>query len=56
MVARWIPNPRSIPRSDIPLRLAFWIDFHLSFRRNVGLRGEMEAGIPAAASRPVMGL
>ena len=31
MVALWIPNSRSIARSDMPLRLAFWIAFHLSF-------------------------
>ena len=30
MVALWIPNSRSIARSGIPLRPAFWIAFHLS--------------------------
>ena len=45
MVLLWIPNSRSIARSDIPLCLAFWIAFHLSFWRNVGFRGEAEAGL-----------
>ena len=30
MVDLWIPNSRSIARSDMPLRLAFWTAFHLS--------------------------
>ena len=30
MVPPWIPNFHSIARSDIPLRRAFWIAFHLS--------------------------
>ena len=50
IVPLWIPNSRSIPRSDIPLRLAFWIAFHLSFWRNVGLRAEGAAGLLAAAT------
>ena len=37
-----IPNSRSIALSDIPLRLAFWIAFHLSLCRNVGLCGEVQ--------------
>ena len=49
MVLRWIPNSRSISRSDIPLHLAFWIAFHLSICRNVGLRAEVALGSSAAA-------
>ena len=48
MVLLWIPNSRSIARSDIPLRLAFWIAFHRSLCRNVGLCGEVALGFPAA--------
>ena len=49
MVLLWIPNSRSIDLSEIPLRLAFWIAFHLSLCRNVGLCGEVALGFPAAA-------
>ena len=50
IVPLWIPISRSIDRSDIPLRLAFGIAFHRSFLRNVSLRAEVPAGLPAVAT------
>ena len=50
VVLRWIPNSRSIARSDIPLRRAFGIAFHLSPWRKVGLRAEVALGLLALAT------
>ena len=54
VVLRWIPNPRSIARSDIPLRRAFCIAFHLSLWRKVGLRAEVTTGWSALATPSVI--
>ena len=54
MVPLWIPNARSIARSDIPLRLAFGIAFHLSLWRKVGLRAKVALGSSALATPSVI--
>ena len=54
IVLLWIPNSRSIARSDIPLRLVIRIAFHRSFWRNVGLRAEAAAGLLAEATSPII--
>ena len=48
IVLLWIPSSRSIARSDIPLRRAFRIAFHLSLWRKVGLRAEVTTGLPSS--------
>ena len=54
VVLRWIPNSRSIARSDIPWRLAFCIAFHRSLWRKVGLRAEVALGWSALATPSVI--